>query len=216
MPHPTARPAGLLLVALLASTPLAGQEPLTLAQVVTRALAQSHLAEAARATRDAARYRDRAFYSRQLPRLSLGGTVPAYNRAIIPVLQPDGSTSFRPQDQVQAELTATMSQTLPLTGGDLFVSSGLSRLSVSGQQSIRTWSSTPFTVGLRQPLFRANATGWDRAEEPLRAELAERQFREARETVALEATTRFFDLYASEVALRNAQANAAVNDTLYT
>ena len=215
--HRTARRAWLPLAALLATgLPLAGQEPLTLGQVVTRALAQSHLAESARATRDAARYRDRAFYSRQLPRLSLGGTVPAYNHAIIPVVQPDGSTSFRPQDQVQAELTATMSQTLPLTGGDLFVSSGLSRLTVSGQQSVRTWSGTPFTVGLRQPLFRANTNGWDRAEEPLRAEVAERQFREAREAVALEATGRFFDLYAAEVALRNAESNAAVNDTLYT
>ena len=93
-------PARLLLVAtFLGPVPLGAQEPLTLEQAVARALTQSRLAETARANRDAARYRDRAFYSRQLPRLSLGGNVPSYNRAIIPVLQPDGSTSFRPQDQ---------------------------------------------------------------------------------------------------------------------
>src|SRR5690606_17551125 len=210
--------AGVALAALLLAGPAAAaaQEPLTLEQAVARALAQSRLAETARANRDASRYRDNAFYSRQLPRLTLGGTVPSYNRAIIPVLQPDGSTSFRPQDQVQGELTATMAQTLPLTGGDFFVSSALSRLSVSGQQTTRTWSSTPVEVGLRQPLFRSNDNGWDRKEQPLRAEVAERQYREAREDIALETANLFFDVHAAQVALRNAEANAATNDTLYT
>jgi len=58
----------------------------------------------------------------------------------IPVLQPDGSTLFRPQQQTNAALTATLSQRLPLTGGDFFVSSSLARLSVAGQQTIETWS----------------------------------------------------------------------------
>ncbi len=210
--------AGVVLAALLlaGSAAATAQEPLTLEQAVARALAQSRLAETARANRDASRYRDNAFYSRQLPRLTLGGTVPSYNRAIIPVLQPDGSTSFRPQDQVQGELTATMSQTLPLTGGDFFVSSALSRLSVSGQQTTRTWSSTPVEVGLRQPLFRSNDNGWDRKEQPLRAEVAERQYREAREDIALETANLYFDVHAAQVALRNAEANAATNDTLFT
>ncbi len=196
--------------------PVAAQAPLTLQDVVDRALSRSRLVEAARATRDAARYRDRAFYSGQLPRLSLGGRVPTYNRSIISVIQPDGSTSFRPQDQVTTDLSATLSQTVPLTGADVFVSSALSRLSVTGQNSFRTWSSTPVTVGIRQPLFQPNAAGWDRREEPFRAELAERQYRETREDIALEAVSRFFDLYAAEVAFRNADGNAATNDTLYT
>jgi outer membrane protein TolC len=181
-------------------------------------MAQDHgyQAQAARSAREAARHRDQAFYSRLLPRLSLGGTVPAYNRSIIQVVQPDGSTQFRPQDQVTTALTATMAQTLPVTGGDFFVSSSLSRLSVSGQQSVRTWSSTPVTFGIRQPVFRPNAVGWDRQEQPVRTDLAERQYREAREEIALETAGLFFDLYAARVALDNATKNAAVNDTLYT
>jgi outer membrane protein TolC len=194
---------------------LRAQEALTLKQAITIAQARSHQAEAARAGREAARYRDRAFYSRQLPQLSLGGTLPGYNRSIIPVLQPDGTTLFKPQDQNNASLTATMSQTVPLTGGDFFVSSSLAWLSVTGEDSFRSWTSTPVSIGIRQPLLRPTVAGWDRKEEPIRYEVSERQFREAKEDIALRTVALFFDVHEAKVRLESATTNVAVNDTLY-
>lgn len=196
--------------------PVTAQESITLFQAVARAQTAGNQAQAIEATRDAARYRDRAFYSRQLPQLSLSATAPAYNRSIIPVVQPDGSTSFRTQNQTNIATTATLSQPLALTGGDFFVTSSLSRLSVSGTQSFRTYSSTPVSFGLRQPIFRPNTVGWDRKEQPVRLELAERQYLEGREDIAVQTVGLFFDVYAARTTLRNAQTNAAVNDTLYT
>jgi outer membrane protein TolC len=207
-------PLALLLIP--GPVPLGAQEPLTLARAIALAQAQGYQARAAEATRDAARYRERSFYSSLLPQLTLGGTVPQYNRSIIQVVQPDGSTLFRPQDQTNAQMTMTLSQKLPLTGGDFFVTSSLARLSVSGDQGFRTYSSTPVSFGLRQAIRRPNASGWDRREQPIRAEVAERQFLEAREDIALATTNLFFDAYAARVALTNAGKNAAVNDTLYT
>ncbi len=203
-------------LAALAASPLAAQRPLTLADAIGLAEQQGYQARAALATRDAARYRDRAFFSGLLPQLSVGGTVPAYNRSIIPVLQPDGTTLFRAQDQTNATMTMTMAQKLPFTGGDFFVSSSLARLKVSGAESVRTWSSTPVTFGFRQPLLRPNTSGWDRREQSVRSELAERQYLEAREDIAIGTTNLFFDLYSARVALDNALKNSAVNDTLYT
>jgi outer membrane protein TolC len=205
-----------LSLALAWATPAPAQQPLTLQRAIELAQRQGHQARAAEATLEAAQYRDRAFYSRLLPQLSLGGTVPAYNRSIIEVVQPDGSTLFRPQNQTSAELSAMVTQRLPFTGGDLFVSSSLARLSVTGQQSIKTWSSTPVTVGLRQSLFRPNVAAWDQREQPIRFEVAERQYREAREEIAVQTTGLFFDVYAARVALDNATKNVAVNDTLFT
>ncbi|MCA9764604.1 MAG: TolC family protein, partial [Gemmatimonadetes bacterium] len=150
-----------------------------------------------------------------LPQLSLNGTVPAYNRSIIEVLQPDGSTLFRPQDQTNANLNVRLSQRLP-TGGDLFVQSTLSRFKVSGGSAFETWSSTPVTIGLRQDLFRPNTLKWDRREQDLRGELAERQYREAREDIAVTVTGLYFDAYSARVSLQNAETNVGVNDTLYT
>jgi outer membrane protein TolC len=108
-----------------------------------------------------------------------------------------------------------VSQRLP-TGGDFFVSSSLATLSVSGEQSIRTWSSTPVSFGLRHDIFRPNTLKLDKREQPVRMELAERTYLEAREDVALRTTTLFFDLYSARVALANATTNVAVNDTLFT
>ena len=81
---------------------------ITLQQAIDIALGQGFQAQAAEAAREAAHYRDDAFYSRLLPQLSVSGAVPAYNRSIIEVLQPDGSTLFRPQNQLQAGVTASV------------------------------------------------------------------------------------------------------------
>ena len=205
-------------LAVAAGVPIAAlraQQPLTLERAVQMAQEQGYQGRAATAARDAARFRDRSFYAGFLPQLSLGGTLPRYNRAIIPVLQPDGSTLFRPQNQTDAGLTATLSQRLP-TGGDLFVSSSLTTFSISGDQTIRTWSSTPVSLGIRQSLFRPNTFALDRRERPLASDLAERQYLASREELAGQTTGLFFDVYSAGVLLRNATANAAVNDTLYT
>src|ERR1044071_3866125 len=204
-----------LLTLALTSTGSA-QQPITLQQAIELALKQGYAARAALATRDAARYRDHVFYSRLLPQLSLGGTMPSYTHSIISVLQPDGTTLFKPQNQTNASLNATLSQKLPVLGGDFFVSSTLARLSVTGENSFHSWTSTPVSFGLRQDLLRPNASAWDQREQPLREELAERNYQEAREDIALTTSNLFFDLYSARVTLANQIKNAAINDTLYT
>jgi len=209
-----------LAIAALAARPAVvsaqSPRPLTLAEAIALAQRQGLRARVAAGTRDAARERDRAFSARRLPQLSLGGNLPIYTRAITPVVQPDGSTLFRPQQQTDASVNVTMSQRLPLTGGDFFVSSSVARLDVSGQQDFRNWSTTPLSLGIRQQLLRPNAFKWDGREQELRADAADRQYLEAREDVALAVTTAFFDLFGARVALQNATTNAATNDTLFT
>jgi len=199
----------------LAAAPLMPQQTLTLQDAIRFAQEQGRDARAARASHEAARYRDQAFWRRLLPQLSLSGTVPQYNRSIIPVLQPDGTTLFRAQQQTSTSVGLMLSQTLPLTGGNLFVTSSLQRLDLSGQQSSRTWSSAPFAIGIRQDILRPNAAAWDRRTESVQAESDERAYRAALEDVAVQATDRFFAAYAARAGLANAEANAAINDTLY-
>ena len=210
------RAAAATIVLLATAAPLAAQErAMTLEQVIDAALEQGAGGLGANADYDAARHRSRAFSASLLPRLSLSATTPSYNRSIIEVLQPDGTSLFRSQNLTTSALTATISQPLPFTGGEFFVSSSLSRLSVSGAEEQLSWQSTPMLVGLRQPLFRPNLLGWDRREQEHVDESARRRYLEAREDIAMQATERFFAVYAAEARLRNAVANAAVNDTLY-
>ncbi len=217
---PPTRPACRIapLLAALLVAPLGAQQArtLTLAEAIAVAQAQGHEARAAEATRDAAAFRDRQFNSRLLPQLSLTGTVPSYDRSIVEVQQPDGTSLFRPRNQTNANLNLQLTQKLPLTGGDLVLSSSLARVRVSGASAFETWSSTPFSIRIRQDILRPNTARWDQREQSLRGDLAERQYLEAREDIAVTVTGLFFDVFAGRMQLANATKNAAVNDTLYT
>ena len=206
--------AGVL--ALLVAAPLAAQQqPVTLQQAIELAQKQGMQARAVLDSRDAARWRDRAFNARLMPQLSLTGTLPNYERAIVPVVQPDGSTLFRPRQQTTSDLGMVLSQSLPLTGGSFFVASSLQRVDRPGDLTSRLYNSTPVTVGLRQEIFRPNALKWDSREQDLVAVTADRQYLEAREDVALSTSNAFFDLHSARLALDNAVAKVAINDTLF-
>jgi outer membrane protein TolC len=192
------------------------QQTITLRDAVTLAQKQGYQAEASRKSRDVARAQDKRFSASLLPQLSLTGNLPVYNRSIIPVLQPDGSTLFRSQQENQSSLQLAVAQQLPFTGGNLFVRSGLSRVERIGSSESRTWSGTPFVIGVTQPIFRANTAAWDARAQNIRADVAERQYLESREDVAIAVTNAFFDFYAAKVTLANALKSAAIYDTLYT
>ena len=188
---------------------------MTLQQAIEIAQRQGLQARAVLDTRDAARWRDRAFNARLMPQLSLTGTVPSYLNAIEPVIQPDGSTKFVSRRETNSALGMTVRQPLPFSGGELLVSSGISRLDVGGIQSSRVYNSTPVTIGLSQDLFKPNAIRWDSREQDLRAIAADREYLEAREDVAVTTATAFFDLFSARLALDNAAAKVAINDTLF-
>lgn len=189
---------------------------MTLQQAIAIAQHRGLDAQAARHGLEAARWRDQAFRARFLPQLSFDATLPNLNRSIIPVLQPQGATVFARQSQMQSSLGLTLSQAIPLTGTTLTLSSGLSRVDIFGEQAFRSWQSTPIAIGIRQNLFQPNTLEWDRREQTLQSDIAERAYVEAQENVAVNTATAFFDLYAARMALDNAASNVAVNDTLYT
>lgn len=191
-------------------------QALTLEQAVEMAQNQGHRARAATATLDAARARDRSFGARLLPQLSFD-LLPDYRREIQPVVQPDGSVLFTAVQSTRTQAGLSIGQELPFTGGRLSVGSALQRYEVTGGAQQRlSWSSTPVTVTLDQPLLRSNSTRWNVREQHIRVDAAERQYLEAREGIALQASNAFFDLYVTMQALENATTNAATNDTLFT
>jgi len=209
--------AGLALA--VAAAPLRAQAPLTLQDAIRLAQQNGHDARAARYAHEAALGRDRAFRERLFPQLTLSGTVPQYDRSIVPVLQTDTTgnavTLFRPEQQTTVQLGLSLTQTLPLTGGQLFVTSSLQRLDLSGQQSSRTWSSAPFAVGIRQDIFRPNEANWDRRVQNAQLASDEQAYLASLEDVAGQVADRYFAAYAARKGLANAEANATVNDTLY-
>ncbi len=190
--------------------------PLTLQDAIATAQGQGASAQAARGTRDVARYRNDAFNARLLPQLFLQGNAANLNHGINPVTQQDGSTLFVGQAQNQSTLSAGFSQAIPLTGGTISVGSAVSRIDQFGTTNARFYQTSPVIVSLQQDLFKPRNIVWNERVQSLSAIVAERGYLEAREDVAGNTADAFFNLYAQQMTLANAAANVSVNDTLYT
>jgi outer membrane protein TolC len=205
--------------ALIAAAPEAQQSAppgqaytLTLTEAIDIAQRQGLPARVARHTLDAARASYTAYRARQLPQLFLSGDIPSYNRSIIAAPQPDGSLQFRPQQLTSSSVSAVVTQNIPYTGGAISLSSQLAQLKRTGAPE--TWSSTPFSVSLAQPILRSNDLKWDRTEQALNAELAERMYDESLEDIAGATAVAFINLHSAGAALESARENLARNATL--
>lgn len=201
---------------LLAAGTAGAQRTLTLQDAIAMAQRQGPQAQVARSVRDAARYSNDAFNAGLLPQVMLTGDAANLNHGINPITLPDGSTQFIGQAQNQSSLGLTIAQKIPLTGGQLSVGSQVSRIDLFGDQNAKYYQTTPVVVSLQQDLFKPRTLVWNEKLQALSATVAERAYLEAREDVAGQIAGTFFDLYAAQMTLANAQANVAVNDTLYT
>jgi len=172
-------------------------------------------ARSARGNRDQARWEHRSFEAGLWPQVRLTGMVPSFNQSITQVVQPDGTTSFVRQSQRYTSLDLTVAQPVPAVGGELLLSSGLSRLDLLGGVNTHQWQAQPMVVGWRQQIFQPRRLVWDGRESAARTLAAEQRYRESMEDIAAAATAAFFDVYSARLGEENALANAAVNDTLY-
>jgi outer membrane protein TolC len=188
---------------------------LTLADAVAIAQSQGLAIQAAREARAAAMWNDRAFFDRLRPRVNLSGSALNFNHSINSITLPDGSQQYIGQSNNQSNAAITMSQDIPQTGGTISMSSTLARTDLFGNLNTQSWNATPVTFGISQPIFLPRTLLWNTREQVAVNAVAQRQYLEAREDVAVNAVSAFFGLYAAEVAVRNAAANAGVYDTLY-
>ncbi len=198
----------------LLGRPAAARPPaagLPLAEVIALALDRAAVGQQARTDRETGYWAWRGYRATYRPQLGLQGTLPGFSRAIAPVVQPDGTTSFQAVRINNSDAALTLSQNLGLTGGQVFVGSVVRRFD-DFNGHLRRYNNQPFTLGLAQPLGQFNALRWARRIEPLRYQESQRQYAEARETIAQRVTELYFDVLSqqvnAEVAGQNAGATA--------
>lgn len=185
---------------------------LSLDNCIDLAQEQGPEAKMARQTFNAAVWNHKASEADYLPQLALTADLPGLVRAISSVDQDDGSVLFRAQSQTFSRLNMTLNQKIAITGGELYLSSGLNRITSPGLY----WQSAPLIVGISQPLFQFNNQRWNRRIENMQFHLAELQYQEALADVNITAVQRFFDVYIAQMNVNLAQLNLTVNDSIYT
>jgi len=187
---------------------------LGLQEVITLAQQQSAAAKQAVVSHESSYWQWRSFKSDYRPQLSLNGTLPDFSRSYTPVIQPDGTTDFKPVSINNADVGVTLRQLVGPTGGSIFVTSLMQRFD-DFDRDITRYNGNPAIVGFEQPLFAYNPFAWAKKVEPLRYQESQRRFAEDKETIAVEATRLYFDLLLAQVNQRIATQNLANNDTLY-
>ena len=193
----------------------AQQEPmnLTLADAIRIAQQHSPEAQAARHTYRSAYWNYRFYKANYLPSLTLTSS-PTFNEQINKITQPDGTNLFIKQNQLSTDVSLTINQNIPLTGGNFFVKSSLTRLD-EFENDVIAYNTQPIVVGYQQTLLGYNSLKWDKRIEPVRFREARKNYNEALELVASQACNLFFGLAAAQANLDIAASNYASADTLY-
>lgn len=207
----------LLILVLLTASRLTAQSAdtlkLDLSATIRLAQEQSPSVQSARNTYLSAYWNYRYYRANYLPSVTLTST-PYLNKEINKITQSDGSALFLKQNQMGADLTLKVNQNIALTGGSLFLKSGLSALDELGSKTA-AFSTQPIVIGYQQSLFSYNPLRWDRRIEPLRFREARKQYAEALELVSAHACNHFFSLATAQMRYELAQQNFASADTLY-
>ena len=123
---------------------------LTLGQTIERARRQSPDAQTAQHSFRSAYWNYKYYKANYLPALKLTSD-PYLNRAINKVTMGDGSVKFVEQNLLSTDLTLSLTQNIPWTGGTLFVETSAQRLDLFSDHST-SWQTSPINV------VAANAT----------------------------------------------------------
>jgi outer membrane protein TolC len=208
---------------LLGYLPVLGQDKgnlrvFTLPQVVQMAKEQSPSFRQATVSLENRQWHYKSWRSNFLPQLTLGGTMPEFNKGIKPVLQNSGSLEFKPIHNASSSLNLALGQEVWFTGGYISINSQIQRIddwspkaTIQGTQ----YSSVPATITLSQPVFKYNYRAWERKIQPLWFEEAKGEYWEDLEDIGVSATDHFFNLLLSQISYQIAEKNVANNDTLY-
>lgn len=152
-----------------------------------------------------------------LPALSFEGVIPNVNRGYTSITnQDDGTESYIAQSYVQYEGQLKLDQQVSLTGGNVFLQSGLRQtVNYSDSSSSSNFLSTPINIGFNQPLFKYNPYKWQKKIEPIKYQIAKKVYLETVEQVTITSIKYFFNLLVAQVDYKIAQVNVSNYDTLY-
>lgn len=191
------------------------QEPdsISLPGIIEIAQLQSISARQAK-TLQTTRYWEWKSYKAELkPQLVLDGTLADFNRIFQPVQQPDGAFDFKPVFTNNAVLGVSLSQSIPFTGGSLFLQSQVRRFDNFNPREV-LYSGVPIAIGIDQPLFQFNPWKWDNQIEPLKYEESKQQYIEDLGDIAVESVRLFFNLVSAQINWQIASTNKQNTDTL--
>lgn len=154
---------------LLSVLPAFGQQEqkvVSLGEAIRLAQEQSLDAMVAKSQLRASYWQYRNYKADLLPNVKLTGTLPSFNRTLSSYLKEDGTYKYVSSNSISEQLSLSVTQNIPLTGGQLSLQSQLERVDQLDGEKATEYMSVPFNVVLSQPLITANPLRWSMKIEP--------------------------------------------------
>ena len=157
----------------------------------------------------------RLFKIQTLPSLYMSATAPYLNNSISPVTQPDGSDSFINRFYANSNLSLTLSQLVPFTGGTVTVSSSMVRLDNFSPSRKASYNLNLFNVSYRQNFSGYNSYKWEKRQNTAEEQLRKYEFIRAKEKAFAEITSLFLNLYAAQEEYRILKESSFLAEYIY-
>ncbi len=158
----------------------------------------------------------RYYQAERLPGLSLSSSPIDFNRYRNKEYNfQTNQDEYRLRENLNSDVTLSLSQNIPLTGGQLFLRSGLGMVKNLGGDKNTSFTSTPVSIGYMQELNGYNQLKWQKKIEPLKYEKAKKELIENNEILKRKAVNVFFSLVKAQIQKSIAETNFANADTLY-
>ncbi|MBE9511306.1 MAG: TolC family protein [Bacteroidetes bacterium] len=191
-------------------------EKLTLNEILELARSQSPDAIMAKHRFRANYWEFRTYVAKYRPSLTLSGTIPSYNRLFEKEFDfSTGQEQYVEKNTNSSSLNLSLSQNIGLTGGSIFMQSGLTRFDILGTDGSSQYISTPVSIGFIQPISGYNSFKWEKKIEPLKYEEAKQDFLNDLEDVHLKGVNLFFNLALAQQNLEISKVNYSNSDTLF-
>jgi outer membrane protein TolC len=164
-----------------------------------------------------ASYWEHRFYkAERLPSLTLSSNPLDFNRYRNKEYNFEtNEDEYRLREYINSDITLSAVQNVSLTGGQVFVRSGLGMVKNLGGDKNTSFNATPISIGFSQELNGYNELKWQSKIEPIKFEKAKKEFIQDVEELRTKSTIRFFGLINAQIQKGIAEMNYANADTLY-
>lgn len=157
-----------------------------------------------------------SYKSGRLPHLNWYINPANYNRRMTVRYNYENNVEvYREQQTLSSYTGLNLSQVITATGGRVFVESDIYRLQNYNSDQANSYSTTPFRIGLSQPIGGYNTYKWQKKISPLKYEKAKQDYIKSVQQINSKAVNLYFGLLLAQSRKDIAAMNIATADTLY-
>ncbi|MGQ9620990.1 MAG: TolC family protein [Bacteroidales bacterium] len=189
---------------------------LTLDEVIKIAEDQSPSALMAKHRFRASYWQYRSYQAQYLPSLTLTGTVPDFNNGLEKLYNSElDQYIYRQKTTISTTNTLSLSQAIGPLGTVISLSSDLTLYKDIEKKLPVNYITNPVFINIRQPIRRYNTLKWQARIEPLRYEMAKKEYLNTMEEIHMNAVQNFFMLALAQINKQISEMNYSNADTLY-